>query len=44
MSNFFNNIGRYLIPAILMSLIPFVAFASGNLQANDFVGMSFWII
>ena len=44
MSNFFNNIGRYLIPASLISLIPFVAFASGNLQANDFVGMSFWII
>ena len=44
MSNFINNIGRYLIPASLISLIPFVAFASGNLQANDFVGMSFWII
>jgi len=44
MTNFFNNIGRYLIPASLISLIPFGAFASGNLQANDFVGMSFWII
>ena len=44
MSNLFNKIGRHLIPASLISLIPFVAFASGNLQANDFVGMSFWII
>ena len=44
MSNLFNKIGRYLIPAGLMSLLPFMAYASNNLKAGDFVGISFWVI
>ncbi len=34
---------RYLVPASFISLMPILAFAS-DLKANDFVGMSFWII
>ena len=44
MINVISKLAKYLIPAGIVSLIPFVAFASGNLEANDFVGMSFWII
>ena len=44
MSNLFNKIGRHLIPAGLMSLLPFMAHASNNLEAGDFVGISFWVI
>ena len=44
MINVISKLAKYLIPASIVSLIPFAAFASGNLEANDFVGMSFWII
>ena len=44
MINVISKLAKYLIPAGIVSLIPFAAFASGNLEANDFVGMSFWII
>ena len=44
MINVMSKLAKYLIPASIVSLIPFAAFASGNLEANDFVGMSFWII
>ncbi len=44
MSYLIYQLCRYLVPASFISLIPVLAFASGNLQANDFVGMSFWII
>ena len=44
MINFITKLKKILIPAGIVSLIPFAAFASGNLEANDFVGMSFWII
>ncbi|MDA9734183.1 bacteriorhodopsin-like [SAR116 cluster bacterium] len=44
MINVISKLAKYLIPACIVSLIPFAAFASGNLEANDFVGMSFWII
>ena len=44
MINVISKLANYLIPASIVSLIPFAAFASGNLEANDFVGMSFWII
>ena len=44
MINVISKLAKYLIPAGIVGLIPFAAFASGNLEANDFVGMSFWII
>ena len=44
MINVISKLAKFLIPASIVSLIPFAAFASGNLEANDFVGMSFWII
>ena len=44
MNNVITKLAKYLIPAGLITLLPFAAFASGNLEANDFVGMSFWII
>ena len=44
MINVISKLAKYLIPTGIVSLIPFAAFASGNLEANDFVGMSFWII
>ena len=44
MINVISKLAKYLIPAGIVSFIPFAAFASGNLEANDFVGMSFWII
>ena len=44
MINVISKLAKFLIPAGIVSLIPFAAFASGNLEANDFVGMSFWII
>jgi len=44
MNNVITKLAKFLIPAGLITLLPFAAFASGNLQANDFVGMSFWII
>ena len=44
MINVISKLAKYLIPAGIVSLIHFAAFASGNLEANDFVGMSFWII
>jgi len=44
MINVISKLAKFLIPTGIVSLIPFAAFASGNLEANDFVGMSFWII
>ena len=44
MNNVITKLAKFLIPAGLIALLPFAAFASGNLQANDFVGMSFWVI
>jgi len=44
MINVISKLAKFLIPTGVVSLIPFAAFASGNLEANDFVGMSFWII
>ena len=44
MINVISKLAKFIIPASFVSLIPFAAFASGNLEANDFVGMSFWII
>tara|TARA_B100001996_G_scaffold208419_2_gene159861 strand:+ start:960 stop:1733 length:774 start_codon:yes stop_codon:yes gene_type:complete len=44
MNNVITKLAKFLIPAGLITLLPFAAFASGNLQANDFVGMSFWVI
>ena len=44
MINIISKLAKSLIPASIVSLLPFAAFASGNLEANDFVGMSFWII
>ena len=44
MINVISKLAKYLIPTGIITLIPFAAFASGNLEANDFVGMSFWII
>ena len=44
MINVISKLAKYFIPAGIVSLIPFAAFASVNLEANDFVGMSFWII
>ena len=45
MINVISKLAKFLIPAGIVSLIPFAAFAAtGDLQARDFVGMSFWII
>ena len=44
MINVISKLAKFLIPTGIITLIPFAAFASGNLEANDFVGMSFWII
>ena len=45
MINVISKLAKLLIPAGIVSLIPFAAFAAtGDLQARDFVGMSFWII
>ena len=39
----FKNIVKYAAPAALLSVTPVVAQAA-NLQSNDFVGISFWLI
>ena len=43
MNNVITKLTKFLIPMGLFTLLPFAAFAS-DLQPNDFVGMSFWII
>ena len=39
----FKNIVKFAAPAALLSVTPVVAQAA-NLQSNDFVGISFWLI
>ncbi len=35
---------RFAIPTVVLSSIPAVAMAEANLQSDDFVGISFWLI
>ena len=45
MFNLICRVGRMALPAMFLTFLPFIAFASGsNLEASDFVGISFWII
>jgi len=44
MINLINRIGKFAIPVSILTMMPIVASASTNLRADDFVGISFWII
>jgi hypothetical protein len=44
MINLINRIGKCAIPVSVLTMMPLVASASTNLRADDFVGISFWII
>ena len=37
-------IKKMLLPAALLTVVPAVAHADANLAADDFVGISFWLI
>ena len=44
MMNLINRIGKCAIPVSVLTMMPLMASASTNLRADDFVGISFWII
>ena len=35
---------KFVAPAAILSMMPVIAQASENLQSDDFVGISFWLI
>ena len=44
MINLICKLGKLGISAGVVSILPYAAFASTNLEANDYVGISFWIV
>ena len=39
-----KKLAGYAVPTAALSLVPAVAFAAENLEQDDFVGISFWLI
>ena len=44
MTNLINKVGKFVIPAFILMLVPMMASAGTNLSESDYVGISFWIV